>query len=439
MVAVTVTVGKLDASLALLLTEDHHLIEFPSVLLPVNASAGSVVSIACECDTEQEKAKLIQFEQIQEDIYETYGINKPAKPLLRVVNVTQTSIVLDWDPIDVATATLKSLALCKNGQRLGFIPNPTVTHSTKLSGLSLDTPYTFSLELTTSAGVFTSDPVTVRTHKMTDLSGITICVGNIPDSQRDALEDAVKRMGARLPLQETIQLDTTHFVCTVGAGPQWEKAVDANIPVVTPAWAIACANEHRIVGVRKFYLNASTASDVSMNASIEAKTQKPAEEHAPEEADKASKDVSDTPSKQSEPEPKQENFNQDKTSETAKEEPATTNEPNDPEAPIETTEVASPDKDIDAAPSDEPDKLADASGSEKTKKLENTKYINNNGEAVPEDDGQEEELATAESKSTLTNPNEDDVSAQDTNNIAQPAEVELPATDADGKDTDSSL
>lgn len=38
-VDVLLTVGKLDASLALLTTQDHHVIEFPTVLLPENVKS----------------------------------------------------------------------------------------------------------------------------------------------------------------------------------------------------------------------------------------------------------------------------------------------------------------------------------------------------------------------------------------------------------------
>ena len=55
MVEVSLTVGKLDASLALLLTKDHHLIEFPTILLPNGVRAGSIVKIKCDQDLEGEK------------------------------------------------------------------------------------------------------------------------------------------------------------------------------------------------------------------------------------------------------------------------------------------------------------------------------------------------------------------------------------------------
>jgi type IV secretory pathway VirB10-like protein len=127
-------------------------------------------------------------------------------------------------------------------------------HSTKISGLAVDTEYTFHLVLRTSAGTYVSERVPVRTHKMTDLRGITITTGILPSSIRDNLTKAVERIGAKLV--DGVRIDTTHFVTTEGRGQQWEKAVESNIPVVRPEWVEACEKGGRILGVTKFYLDA---------------------------------------------------------------------------------------------------------------------------------------------------------------------------------------
>ena len=78
MVGVLLTVGKLDASLALLLTKDHHLIEFPTILLPNGVRAGSIVKIKCDQDLEGEKEEQKEFQTIQDEILTTFGTNLPA-------------------------------------------------------------------------------------------------------------------------------------------------------------------------------------------------------------------------------------------------------------------------------------------------------------------------------------------------------------------------
>lgn len=126
--------------------------------------------------------------------------------------------------------------------------------STKISGLAVDTEYTFHLVLRTTAGTFSSEKVVVKTHKMTDLSGITVTPGILPAQLRDSLTKAVERIGAKMA--DSVRIDTTHFVTTEGRGIAWEKAVEMNIPVVRPEWIEGCEQGGRIVGVRQYYLDA---------------------------------------------------------------------------------------------------------------------------------------------------------------------------------------
>lgn len=162
--------------------------------------------------------------------------------------------MLEWDPIQLATAELRSLSLYRNGSKAGSIPRPLDMQSTKISGLAVDTEYTFHLVLRTSAGTFSSERLVVRTHKMTDLSGITITTGVMPSQLRESLTQTVERVGSKMIDQ--VRIDTTHFVCTEGRGPAWEKAVEMNIPVVVPDWLKGCEREGRIIGVRQYYINA---------------------------------------------------------------------------------------------------------------------------------------------------------------------------------------
>ncbi|KAI6369459.1 hypothetical protein MCOR25_004416 [Pyricularia grisea] len=251
---VSLTVGKVDAGVTVLLTPDKRLIEFPSILLPPDIESGSIVDITVSRNTASEAKAEQLFRALQDRIYQSFGAAEPSQPVLRCRNATQTSVVLEWDPIQLATADLISLALYRNGQKAGNIPRPMNMHSTKISGLAVDTEYTFHLVLRTTAGTFSSEKVTVRTHKMTDLSGITITTGILPASMREGLAAAVERIGAKMV--DSVRIDTTHFVTTEGRGIQWEKAVEMNIPVVRPEWVEACEKNGRILGVTKFYLDA---------------------------------------------------------------------------------------------------------------------------------------------------------------------------------------
>lgn len=121
---------------------------------------------------------------------------------------------------------------------------------------------------------------------MTDLSGITITTGFMPSSTRENLIKAVERIGAKIA--DGVRIDTTHFVTTEGRGPQWEKAVESNIPVVRPEWVEACERGGRILGVTKFYLDAM-------------KPGPPSEERVPQHSVDRQKELPQTPAQPPQP------------------------------------------------------------------------------------------------------------------------------------------
>ena len=205
-------------------------------------------------NTDSEAASARSFASLQDKILQSFGASEPSIPILRCRNATQTSVVLEWDPIDIATSELLGLSLYRNGQKAGAIPRPLSMQSTKISGLAIDTEYAFHLVLRTTAGTYISEKVPVRTHKMTDLSGVTITMGVMPGATRDALLDMIERIGAKTA--DEVRIDTTHFVTTEGRGAAWERAVEMNIPVVRPEWVDACERAGRILGVTNYYLDA---------------------------------------------------------------------------------------------------------------------------------------------------------------------------------------
>ena len=267
MVEVSLTVGKLDASLALLLTKDHHLIEFPTILLPNGVKAGSIVKIKCDQDFETEKEEEKQFGLIQDEILNTFGKNLPKNPVLKPKNITQTSCVLEWESLNLGTANLKNLFLYKDGKKLGSIPQPLTNKTTKLSGLPIDQTFKFQLKLDTTAGVYLSDVIEVTTHKMTNLSGITVCLGDITPNDQftiDDIQETLKNIGAHYPAQDKVKVDTTHFICTKEnqQNPECVKAGDMNIPIIRPEWLKACERDSRIVGVRDYYVSDCVLPDI---------------------------------------------------------------------------------------------------------------------------------------------------------------------------------
>ena len=132
------------------------------------------------------------------------------------------------------------------------------TTTTKLSGLGIDTDYTFQLVLRTTAGTFTSEALKIRTHKMTNLSGIQVCEGTLPPEAQERLVSAVDAIGAKA-IQKRVRIDTTHFICSVPEGEEWQRAREMNVPIVLVDWIEACQRDGKIVGVRGYYLDADPA------------------------------------------------------------------------------------------------------------------------------------------------------------------------------------
>lgn len=259
MVEVSLTVGKLDASLAVLLTQDHHLIEFPTVLLPNGVKGGSIVKIKCEHDLDAELEEKKRFQSIQDEIYTMFGKSVPRLPILSVKNVTQTSCVLQWEPLDLGTASFKSLVLYRDDSKLFSVPNPLSSRTTKLSGLAIDKSFKFQLRLDTTAGIYMSEKIEITTHKMTDLSGINVCVQDIGSAELFSIDDinlALKNMGAHYPAHDKMRVETTHYITTREnkENPEFIKANEMNVPIVRPEWLKACERERRIVGVLNFYV-----------------------------------------------------------------------------------------------------------------------------------------------------------------------------------------
>ncbi|ORY61174.1 hypothetical protein BCR35DRAFT_326729 [Leucosporidium creatinivorum] len=255
-------IGKIDAGIAVLISDSVHLIEFPSLLLPAGVGPGSIVNIACSRNFAAEREATKSFWDLQNDIFTEFGAEEPQAPNLRIRNTTQTSVTLEWDKLQLAKAKLLGLSIWRNGQRLTTIPNPLSNTSTKLSGLSLDTDYTFHLVLKTSAGTFSSAIVKTRTHTITDTSGISVCFGHIePETLLTEAKAALGSMKARF--YDKIQIDTTHFVATSPASPsnpsggpgiEYQKALQLSIPVVSPEWVIACNREQKMVPISNYYI-----------------------------------------------------------------------------------------------------------------------------------------------------------------------------------------
>lgn len=80
--------------MAILLGERAHLIEFPSILLPPGASAGSIVNISVSQNHTEEKKRENEFWQLQDEIMEEFGTGLPQTPELKVRACRTRQVVL---------------------------------------------------------------------------------------------------------------------------------------------------------------------------------------------------------------------------------------------------------------------------------------------------------------------------------------------------------
>ncbi|KAI8815427.1 BRCT domain-containing protein [Cladochytrium replicatum] len=251
-VGVQFTVGKVDAGMAILLSPDHHLIEFPATILPDGVTTGSIVSITIERNVEEERRQRDEFAILQEEIYNTYS-HLPEPPVISLKSATQTSLTIQWEPLKLHQADLRGIEVYRHPQKLNLtIPSGATT--AKLSGLEVAHEYEVWIIVRTSAGNFTSNRITAKTHALDNLTGINVCFGQFThDQDVDALTEIVGQIKASYT--DELTLENTHLVCTVPRGPKYEKAMEWNIPVVSPEFLKACQAQGKIQPAHSFYVS----------------------------------------------------------------------------------------------------------------------------------------------------------------------------------------
>ncbi|KAJ3149642.1 Chitin synthase, class 5 [Geranomyces variabilis] len=250
--SVQFTIGKVDAGMAMLLSPHHHLIEFPSQILPDGVTTGSIINLTIERNHEEERRQAEDFLSLQEEIHLSFS-QPPTSPEISLKSVTQTSAILQWEPLELHAADLRGIDVYRNGQRLNLVVPPGVT-TVKLSGMDVAHEYEVWLDVRTSAGCLQSNRLRVKTHAMDNLTGINVSFGAFATpNESEALVDLVKRMGANYT--DELTTDNTHLVCAQPKGPKYEKAVEWNIPVVSPDFLKACLAQGKIQPATAFYVS----------------------------------------------------------------------------------------------------------------------------------------------------------------------------------------
>ncbi|CAO3619445.1 unnamed protein product [Cunninghamella echinulata] len=194
-----------------------------------------------------------EFWDLENNILNKYGITEPEPPKVRVKNITQTSLILEWDPLVLHTASLQSLDIFKNKTKLAqHIPGD--VNFIKLSGLDVDHEYEFHIAIKTTAGKYESNKVTARTHRMENLTGIRVAFGNFENAQATLidLKNLLETMGATWT--DEVNHETTHLIAQVPGDRNYDTAVKYSIPIVKPEWLIQCDRNKKIQPALPYYI-----------------------------------------------------------------------------------------------------------------------------------------------------------------------------------------
>ncbi|KAI8853746.1 BRCT domain-containing protein [Chytridium lagenaria] len=236
------TVGKVDAGMAILLSPDHHLIEFPATILPDGVTTGSIINITIERNLDEERRQHDEFADLQKTIHDHFS-RHPEPPQLSLRSVTQTSATIQWKPLILHAADIRGIDVYRNSQK---------THSS------------LWIVVRTSAGSFTSNHVTFKTHSLDNLTGINVSFGALSnDSELEGLIELLGRIGASYT--EDLTTDNTHLVCTFARGPKYEKALEWNIPAVSPEFLKACEQNGKVMPSHSYYIQGQGATKLSMD------------------------------------------------------------------------------------------------------------------------------------------------------------------------------
>ena len=110
---------------------------------------GSILTITVSRDLGAEQQAQDEFNALQSDILSTFSAS-PAAPVLKLRNVTQTSVCVEWEGLQLGSSTFRGLEMYRNGQRWGRVGGERgkkETQEWKTGGLQSGEEYTFYLVL----------------------------------------------------------------------------------------------------------------------------------------------------------------------------------------------------------------------------------------------------------------------------------------------------
>ncbi len=237
---VAVTVGKIESGMAVVLTEDLHMIEVPTSLLPT-ARPGAIVRLRMQPAADLEEERAARLAAVQLAVLEAFGRLPDARAIaaaLRIARRDHTSLTLAWPAwrqLAASAATLHRIdALC-NGQRLAAAIGEGETEL-HLTGLEPATAYTVRLTFRTSCGAFESNAIATATPALDDFTTLAVAIAGPDDGGR--IEADLRCLG--VPAVFALAPGTQPALVVVIAEDEAHAAAALGVPLVTPQWVEAC-------------------------------------------------------------------------------------------------------------------------------------------------------------------------------------------------------
>ncbi|KAI9142857.1 hypothetical protein BKA69DRAFT_1156015, partial [Paraphysoderma sedebokerense] len=163
--SVQLVVGKVDAGRSYhpISTLDHHVLEFPTLLLPPDIGSGSIIDVQVSRNENAEEQQQTEFENIQDQILSEFGYNEPMPPEVYASNVTSSSCILRWKNGRVGKTEFEGVQIWMNGKVKGKDKDSDVVCGAwKFDELDGGKDVEFWVVLRTSGGVVTSDHVVIK-------------------------------------------------------------------------------------------------------------------------------------------------------------------------------------------------------------------------------------------------------------------------------------
>lgn len=252
------TVGKVESGIAVLLTDDLQMFEIPSRLL-ADSAPGSILRLDLAAAQTIQGQREESFMALQSRLLEEFAREPDHRAIeggLSTTGRTHTSLTVgwpQWTEMSGTQSTLYAIDALLDGRRLPVTLTPEET-TLKLSGLDPGRTYTIQLVFRSSAGRFSTAPLTLKTVALEDFSCLRVAVDGLPESVVAELGELGVHLAAENESVDLVVTGRTQGQLLEGQdeGELLRKSRQAKVPLVTPEWVRACREAGRMQSVTQF-------------------------------------------------------------------------------------------------------------------------------------------------------------------------------------------